>query len=82
MNRKLMEKARSMLNGADLSYEFWAEAVDIVCYPVNCSPSSALIDKSPYEAWDGKNPSLAHIRVFGFEAFMHVPKEKRAISIR
>ena len=47
------------------------------CYLVNRSPSMALVDKTPYDAWDGKNPSLEHFKVFGCEAFLDVPKEKR-----
>ena len=35
MNRTLMEKARSMLSGAELGQKFWAEAVDTACYLVN-----------------------------------------------
>jgi hypothetical protein len=34
---------------------------------------SALVEKIPYEAWDGKNPSMAH-RVFGCDVFVHIPK--------
>jgi transposase InsO family protein len=45
MNKTLMEKARSMLSGARLGQEFWAEAVGTTCYLVNRSPSSALDDK-------------------------------------
>ena len=47
MNKTLMERARSMLSGAGLGQEFWAEAVDTACYLVNRSPSSALEDKTP-----------------------------------
>eukprot|EP00253_Pinus_taeda_P009596 PITA_09596 len=59
MNKTLMERARSMLSGAELGQEFWAEAVDTACYLVNRSPSSALEDKTPQEVWtvdseDGK----------------------------
>ena len=35
MNKTLMEKARSMLNDVGLSYDYWAEAIDIACYLVN-----------------------------------------------
>eukprot|EP00253_Pinus_taeda_P020752 PITA_20752 len=51
MNKTLMERARSMLSGAGLGQEFWAEAVDTACYWVNRSPSSALEDKTPQEVW-------------------------------
>jgi hypothetical protein len=77
MNKTLMERARSMLSGAGLGQEFWAEAVDTACYLVNKSPSSALEDKTPQEVWTGKKPSLSHLRVFGCDAYVHVPKEKR-----
>ena len=77
MNRSLMEKARSMLSSAGLRQEFWAVVVDTACYLKNRSPTSALVDKTPYEVWSGQKPSVAHLIVFGCEAFMHVPKEKR-----
>jgi hypothetical protein len=78
MNRTLMEKARSMLSGAGLGQEFWAEAVSTTCYLVNQSPSSALDDTTPHEVWSGKKPSLQHLRVFGCDAYVHVPKENRS----
>jgi len=41
-------------------------------------PTLALVNKTPYEVWFGQKPSIAHLRVFGCEAFVHVPKEKRS----
>jgi hypothetical protein len=78
MNKTLMEKARSMLSGADLGQEFSAEAVGTSCYLVNRSPSLELDDKTPHEVWSGKKPSLQHLRVFGCDAYAHVPKENRS----
>eukprot|EP00253_Pinus_taeda_P017234 PITA_17234 len=77
MNRTLMEKARSMLSAIEIGNEFWAEAVETTCYLVNKSPSSALEDNTPQEVWNGKKPSLSHLRVFGCHTYVHVPKEKR-----
>ena len=48
------------------------------CYLVNRSPSSALDDKTPHEVWTGKKPSLENLRVFGCDAYVHVPKENRS----
>ena len=53
-----------------------AEAEEIACYLVNISPSLALEDKTPQEVWTSKKPSLSHLRVFGCDAYVHVPKEK------
>lgn len=72
-----MEKARSMRSDAGLSHDYWVDVVDITCYVVNKSLTSTLVDKTPYEAWDGKRPFLAHLRVFGCDSFMHIPKERR-----
>ena len=77
MNRTLMENARIMLSGTGLGQEFLAEAVETACYLVNSSPSSVLEDKTPHEVWIGKKTSLSHMRVFGCDAYVHVPKEKR-----
>jgi hypothetical protein len=36
-----------------------------------------LVNSTPHEVWFGKNPSFSHLIVFGYDAFAHVPKEKR-----
>jgi hypothetical protein len=78
MNKALMEKSRSMLSGAELGKELWAEAVGTTCYVVNRSPSSTLDDKTPHEVRSTKKPSLQHLRVFGCDSYVHVPKENRS----
>ena len=51
--------------------------METTCYLVNRSPSLVLEDKTPQEVWTGKKPSLSHLRIFGCDAYVHVPKEKR-----
>src|SRR5436190_120641 len=34
-------------------------------------------DKSPFELWFNKKPSIKHLRIIGSECFVHVPKQKR-----
>ncbi|KAL0821709.1 hypothetical protein ABMA28_005135 [Loxostege sticticalis] len=76
MNRTLVEKARCMLINANLQNYLWAEAVVTAAYIVNRSPTRALDWKTPEEKWSGKQPIVSHMRVFGCEAMMHIPKEK------
>jgi hypothetical protein len=52
--------------------------VGTTCYLVNKSPSSVLDDKTPQEVWTGKEPSLTHLKVFGCDAYVHVPKENKS----
>ena len=72
MNRTLMEKVRSMLSDVGLSQDYWEEEVDTSCYVVNRSSTSTLVNKTPYEAWDGKMTSLEHLKVFGCDAFVNI----------
>ena len=62
-----------MLSGAGLGQGLWVVSIDTACYVKNQSPTSALVDKTPHEVWSGKNPSIAHLKVFGCDVFMHVP---------
>lgn len=78
MNRTIMDKARTMLHEANLSKEFWGEAVYVAAYLTNRSPTNALLDNStPFEKWFGQKPDVSKLRIFGCTAYAHVPKEKR-----
>jgi len=77
MNRTIMEKARSMLLEARLPESFWAEAVNTAVYLHNRSPTRSLEGVTPYEAWNGFRPDLSNLRVFGCDAYLFVPDEKR-----
>jgi hypothetical protein len=75
MNITLLEKPRNMLSGVGLTQEFWTEVVDTKKYLVNMSPSSTLVDTTPHEVWLGKYPSVSNLKVFFYDAFVHVHKE-------
>ena len=77
MNRTLVETVRSMLADSRLPQRFWAEALSTAAYMINRSPTKALDDKTPFEAWYGKKPNVSHLRVFGCSAYTHVPKDQR-----
>ena len=75
----IVEMARSMLHGANVPTELWAEASNAAVYILNrVYSSTALEEKTPYEMWYKKKPNLAHIRIFGSTVFAHVPKDERA----
>ena len=63
-----------MLNGARLGQKLWAGVVGIACYMLNRSPSSTLVHKTSREAWNSKKTSLEHLKVFGFDSYVHIPK--------
>ena len=78
-NRMIIETAKAMMSGASAPKHFWAEAVSAAVYLRNLTPTRAIPEGSPHEAWfgGGKRPDLAHLRVWGCVAYAQVPKETR-----
>ena len=77
MNRTLVETTRSMLVNSNLPHTFWGEALSTAAYLRNISPTKAITGVTPYEAWTGKRPLVNGLRVFGCQAFVHIPKDER-----
>jgi hypothetical protein len=76
-NRIVFEMARSMLMHAGLHSVFWGPAVLTACYLMNLRLCVNDKTKSAYEMWHGHKPPVKHLRVFGCDAFVHVPKDDR-----
>ena len=78
LNRTLMDKARAMVADTGLSKGFWAEAVNTANYLRNRSPCQSLRGHiTPYEAWHGKKPDIAHLRTFSCIVYARIPDRKR-----
>ena len=77
INRTLVETARSILVNANLPHSFWAEALSTATFLRNRSPTKAVCGMTPHEAWTGEKPRVDGLRVFGCQAFVHVPKDER-----
>lgn len=76
MNRTLVEKAKCLLLNAKLNKQYWAEAVHTAAYLINRTPTKSLSYKTPEEMWTGQKPDINHLKIFGCEAMIHIPKEK------
>lgn len=77
-NRTIAEAVTAMLSEAGLPMSFWRYAVRVYRHVHNRCPTSALPnDMTPYEAFKGKKPKIAHLRVFGCRAYVLVGREKR-----
>lgn len=44
--------------------------------------TSALPDRTSFKAVTGKLPNLTHLRIFGYCAYVFIPKEKRMQSAK
>jgi hypothetical protein len=56
---------------------FWAEAMFTTVYLLNRSPTMAVKQKTPKEAWSGRKPKVSHLKVFGSIAYAWILEEKR-----
>ena len=76
MNQTLVEAGRTMLADAKLPQKFWAEALSTAVYLRNRSPTKA-VEMTPFEAWTGEKPNVAHLRAFGCLTYAHIAKDER-----
>ena len=73
MNQTLLDKVRTMLIDADLPEVYWFKALIYAAHLHNVSPTRALDNTTPEEAWSGNKPDVSHLHIFGSKAFVHVP---------
>ncbi|GJV71502.1 retrovirus-related pol polyprotein from transposon TNT 1-94 [Tanacetum coccineum] len=64
-NRTLIEAAKTRLADSKLPTTFWAEAVNTACYVQNRPLVVKPHNKTPYELFNGRIPTLNFIRPFG-----------------
>ncbi|UYV71420.1 hypothetical protein LAZ67_8003120 [Cordylochernes scorpioides] len=76
-NRTIVEAARSMLNSRNLPGSFWAEACNTATHILNRSATKQTPGTTPYELFFGTKPNVANYKIFGCNAYMHIPKENR-----
>ncbi|PRQ42077.1 putative RNA-directed DNA polymerase [Rosa chinensis] len=76
-NRTIMNMVRSMLSEKQVPKVFWPEAVNWSIHILNRSPTLAVKDMTPEEAWSGIKPAVHYFRVFGCIAHVHIPEAKR-----
>ncbi|RVW26239.1 Retrovirus-related Pol polyprotein from transposon TNT 1-94 [Vitis vinifera] len=77
-NRTVVEMARSMMKAKNLSNHFWAEGVATAVYLLNISPTKAVLNRTPYEAWYGRKPWVSHLKVFGSVAYTLIDSHNRS----
>ncbi|KAH0658141.1 hypothetical protein KY285_026676 [Solanum tuberosum] len=59
-----------MLIESNLPQNFWAEAINTACYVSNRCLIRSLLNKTPYELLNNKNPKLSYLRTFGWKCFV------------
>ncbi|UYV63214.1 hypothetical protein LAZ67_2003462 [Cordylochernes scorpioides] len=76
-NRTIVESAKYLLHGRKMPLELWAEAVNTVVYLLNRCTTKVLGNSTPHEIWYKRKPSILHLKTFGCNAYVHIPKDNR-----
>ena len=65
-----------MLNEARLSNGYWREAISTIVHILNRGQLWINGNKTPYELWYGKAPSMKYFKVFGSRCYIKKLDEK------
>jgi hypothetical protein len=77
-NRTLLDMARTMLDEYKTPDRFWAEAINITCYSINCLYLHRILKKTSYEHLTGKKPNISYFRVFGSKCFILIKRGRNS----
>ena len=57
------------MSQTDLPLYFWGYALETAVFTLNRVPSKS-VEKTPYEIWTGKHPSLLFLKIWGYKAYV------------
>lgn len=80
-NRTLMEGTRAMVLEAGAPHDLWSHALSAKTHIYNRTPTRLLGNKTPYEAFTGKEPDISHLRVWGCKAVVPLPTERQGSKL-
>jgi hypothetical protein len=69
-NMVIQEMARVMIQSKNLAQHFWGEAVNTACHIINRVYLRPETNKTPYEIWRGKKPTVKYFKTFGSKCFI------------
>ena len=76
-NGSLLTIVRALLSDSELPLMFWVDAVAHATRLYNRRPHTYLNNKTPYQMFYNRLPSLHHFLIFGCVVNAHMPKEHR-----
>ncbi|GFU46234.1 retrovirus-related Pol polyprotein from transposon TNT 1-94 [Trichonephila clavipes] len=80
-NLTALDSIKTLLKSSEVPHKFWGEALLCFTYAWNriCHKDS---NKTPFEKYSGRKPSVLHLKPFGCLAYAGVPKQIRKFDMR
>src|SRR4030066_2076831 len=69
-NGSLQEMARTMIHETKMAKYFWAEALNTACYVLNRIYIRPILNKTSYELFKGRKPSISYFHQFGCTCYI------------
>ena len=86
-NRTLLDMVRSMMSQVELPISFWGHALETAAFTINRVPTKS-VQKTPYEMWHGRKPSLSFMKIWGCDAYVKkltsdklAPKSEKCVFV-
>ncbi|GBN11684.1 Retrovirus-related Pol polyprotein from transposon TNT 1-94 [Araneus ventricosus] len=77
-NRSSVKCARFLIHTKELPIKLWAEAINTSVYVLNRTAKTSVPGENSYEVWFKKEkPCIDHLRIFGTECYIYIPKQQR-----
>lgn len=73
----IVDMARSILHEKGMPHHLWGDAVNTAVYLLNRCPTKAMEKLTPFEAYNGRKPSVKHLKVFRSVYYVHIPTQLR-----
>ncbi|KAG6438785.1 hypothetical protein O3G_MSEX000222 [Manduca sexta] len=80
-NRTVMDRARCLLAEAKIDKCYWPECVRTAAYLGNRLLTNTLIKRTPYEIFLGRKPDVTNLKIYGSEAFVRTPEQRRTSKL-
>jgi hypothetical protein len=80
-NRVIQEMARVMIHSKNLTQHFSGEAVNTACHIINRVYLRPETNKTPYEIWQGKKPTIKYFRTFESKCYIFHDGENLGIFL-
>ncbi|CAM8981771.1 unnamed protein product [Rhodiola kirilowii] len=76
-NHTIQEMARVMLHAKKILLKFWSEAMNTTCHIINRVTIRTGTEKTCYELWKGKKPTVKYFHIFGSVCYILNDREYR-----
>ena len=73
----VMDKSEAMQHEACIPNSWWEFTITHAIHVYNCTPLQHHNWHTPYEMLHKQQPDIAHLRVFGCAAYVHIPENIR-----